>query len=770
MRKYNTLLVTGSTAIRIPIIKRAVVDFALGADWSPAAGDVKTFVDGAAVANITNLPTAIASGNTAQWEFILTAAELSCKQLLVMISDSATKAIEDQCFIVETFGHASAMYQADLSLPNLPANVTQLLGTAWLTPGVAGTPDVNAKQLGAAPVTATTSVTFPSTCTVATTTGAVGSVTGAVGSVTGLTASDVGAIKTKTDFLPSATAGAAGGVFIAGTNAATTITTGLTTTFTGNLTGSVGSVTAGVKSYEDGSIWVDTVNGATGTTLYTHGMATTPVAFVTDVTSLIGSAKIKRVQVVNNSAITLEATHTGEEWEGHSWTLALGGRNIANSHFIGATVSGTGTGAGAEFMECFIDTVSLPTMIAKACGLSGTFTVTATGIYTFDQCYTAVAAGGDWILDFAAIGATTIGLRHFAGSIEVRNMAAGDVLVVAGTGRITLTAPCAGTMHVRGNFELVPGSATTTITDSARWNEDQRLANVTLADTVTTVTGLTASDVGAIKTKTDFLPSVTAGNAGGVFIAGTNAATTVTTAFTTTFTGNLTGSVASVTGAVGSLTTNNDKTGYSLLATTGLGNQTANITGTITTTTNLTTNNDKAGYSLTATTGLGNQTADITGNLSGSVGSVTGAVGSVAGLTASDVGAIKTKTDYLPSATAGAAGGVFIAGTNAATTVTTALTTTFTGNVTGSVGSLTTNNDKTGYALSATGSAALTEDYAADGAAPTLNQILYMLYSALSQFSISSTTLTTKKLDGTTTSMVFDLDSATVPTSRTRSS
>lgn len=52
----------------------------------------------------------------------------------------------------------------------LPANVTQLLGTAWLTPGTAGTPDVNAKQLGAAPVTATTSVTFTAASTVASTT------------------------------------------------------------------------------------------------------------------------------------------------------------------------------------------------------------------------------------------------------------------------------------------------------------------------------------------------------------------------------------------------------------------------------------------------------------------------------------------------------------------------------------------------------------------------------------------------------------------------
>jgi hypothetical protein len=125
-------------------------------------------------------------------------------------------------------------------------------------------------------------------------------------------------------------------------------------------------------------------------------------------------------------------------------------------------------------------------------------------------------------------------------------------------------------------------------------------------------------------------------------------------------------------------------------------------------------------------------TGNITGNVSGSVGSVTGAVGSVTGHTpqtgdsyarigatgsgltslasASDQTAIKTKTDYLPSATAGSSGGVFIAGSNAATTVD------ITGSLSGSVGSVsgavgsvtggvvvTTNNDKTGYALSAAG-------------------------------------------------------------------
>lgn len=108
------------------------------------------------------------------------------------------------------------------------------------------------------------------------------------------------------------------------------------------------------------------------------------------------------------------------------------------------------------------------------------------------------------------------------------------------------------------------------------------------------------TEVGAIKTKTDFLPSVTAGAAGGLFIAGSNAATSITTALTANITGNLSGSVGSVTGAVGS------------------------VTGAV-----------------------GSVTGNVGGNVVGSVASVSGAVGSVTGLTAADVGAIKLQTDKL---------------------------------------------------------------------------------------------------------------------------
>jgi hypothetical protein len=134
-RKYNSATVA-ATHIRIPIVKRGVVDFAVSADWTPATGDVKVSKDGGAAANITTLPTAITMGNTAYWEFPLSASEVSCKQLVVTVADSATKAVEDQAFVVETFGNASAMYPSDPTADTVDAEnrfltavKTNILGT-----------------------------------------------------------------------------------------------------------------------------------------------------------------------------------------------------------------------------------------------------------------------------------------------------------------------------------------------------------------------------------------------------------------------------------------------------------------------------------------------------------------------------------------------------------------------------------------------------------------------------------------------------------------
>ena len=63
---------------------------------------------------------------------------------------------------------------------------------------------------------------------------------------------------------------------------------------------------------------------------------------------------------------------------------------------------------------------------------------------------------------------------------------------------------------------------------------------------------------------------------------------------------------------------------------------------------------------------------------------------------------------------------------------------------------------------------ALTESYASDGSTATLSQLLYMISQSIIEFSISGTTITIKKLDGSTTAMTCTLDDASNPTSRTR--
>ena len=65
---------------------------------------------------------------------------------------------------------------------------------------------------------------------------------------------------------------------------------------------------------------------------------------------------------------------------------------------------------------------------------------------------------------------------------------------------------------------------------------------------------------------------------------------------------------------------------------------------------------------------------------------------------------------------------------------------------------------------------ALTESYASDGAAATPAQLLYMIYCTVGEFSSSGTTITGKKVDGSTTAMTWTINSASDPTSRTRAS
>lgn len=95
-----------------------------------------------------------------------------------------------------------------------------------------------------------------------------------------------------------------------------------------------------------------------------------------------------------------------------------------------------------------------------------------------------------------------------------------------------------------------------------------------------------------------------------------------------------------------------------------------------------------------------------------------------------------------------------------------------TGNVSGSVGSLAAQakTDVNAEVVDALSVDVVADSVPADGSRPTIAQALYMLTQFMCERSVSGTTLTVKKVDGSTTLMTFTLDDATSPTSISRAS
>src|SRR3972149_5831610 len=168
---------------------------------------------------------------------------------------------------------------------------------------------------------------------------------------------------------------------------------------------------------------------------------------------------------------------------------------------------------------------------------------------------------------------------------------------------------------------------------------------------------------------------------------------------------------------------------------------------------------------------VGNITGDLSGSVdsvTGAVGSVTGAVGSVTGSVGSVVGSVGSVAGNVTGNVLGTVGnigtGAIVASSFAAGAIDAAAI------ANGAI-------DAATFAAGAIDAAALaadvvndiwvgttlTEAYAADGAAATPAQLMYMLWAAVAEFAIVSTTLTAKKIDGSTTAMTFTLNDATQP-------
>jgi hypothetical protein len=87
--------------IYFPMIKAGETNFAVAADWTPAATDCDMSIDGGTWTQATNT-IAIAVSGAALWKLTLTAAETQGTRIAIAVVDSATKAVEDQAIICNT--------------------------------------------------------------------------------------------------------------------------------------------------------------------------------------------------------------------------------------------------------------------------------------------------------------------------------------------------------------------------------------------------------------------------------------------------------------------------------------------------------------------------------------------------------------------------------------------------------------------------------------------------------------------------------------------
>jgi hypothetical protein len=194
--------------------------------------------------------------------------------------------------------------------------------------------------------------------------------------------------------LPNAVPGAAGGVFIAGTNAATTITTALTTTFTGNVTGSVGSVTGAVGS----------VTGAVGSVTAAVTLPTIPTDWISSAGVSAGAVTKIQTGLATPTNITAGTITT---------VTTLTNLPAITTDWL------TGTGVAASAVTKIQAGLATPTNITAATGITlaaathtGAVIPTVTTVTTATNLTNAPTAG-----DFTATMKTSIGTAVAASAV-----------------------------------------------------------------------------------------------------------------------------------------------------------------------------------------------------------------------------------------------------------------------------------------------------------------------------------------------------------------
>jgi len=235
--------------------------------------------------------------------------------------------------------------------------------------------------------------------------------------------------------------------------------------------------------YANAAIWVNTNASNTNTVPYIDGVADNPVSTWAAALSLSSSLGIKRFELIDGSSIQLTANSDYYDITGYGSTVDLNGQSVAGALITGAKLVGDDDGSNSPPLRCrncTFQTHTLGQFRANQCPMTGTITLAEAGTYILEQCLCSCVGGVNTTFDNgAAVGDTTLSLRHWSGTVELENLGQSgtDRASVLGDGHVIVNANCVGgTLGIAGDFKFTDNSGgAVTISDDGRWGVDQKV-------------------------------------------------------------------------------------------------------------------------------------------------------------------------------------------------------------------------------------------------------------------------------------------------------
>ncbi len=435
-------------------------------------------------------------------------------------------------------------------------DVTFWNGTVVATPATAGIPDVNAKNINNVPTTSVTTINAnQGTTQPVNFTGTGGSALAKVDAI------DWASVAITSGSIPAAVAGAAGGLFIAGSNAATTVA-GLTT---GALTCTTITASGAVAFQSTFAVTTSTsLSALSCTTLTASGAVAFQSTFA--VTTSTALAALSCTTLTASGAVAFQSTFTVTGAVAFSSTFA-----VTTSTSLAALSCTTLTASGAvAFQTTF--TVTGTTSLA-AVTTSGTVTMNAFTVSNATTLTGAVSLGST----LSVTGTTTLAALN-TGAIGTGNVTITGTLSTSGTTTFNaLTVSNATTLSGAvslGSTLVVTGTTTLAALNIGAIGTGNVTITGTLSTTGTvTFNAFTVTNAFVVSGATTLTGAVTATNAGNDIRGVTVSAGAITSVVTVTgnVNGNVGGNVSGTVGGIAGTTQTLDALQTAISATHGAG-------------------------------------------------------------------------------------------------------------------------------------------------------------------------------------------------------